>query len=156
MATTIPTSIVRDSLLMLLDEIMSNVNGFVLDAGTSMFETLATISAEEASTPVSSQSANLAAQVNHSRFYMDAVLAQTQGADWDGSWQVGAVTDEEWQALIARLKASTEQVRTFMTTFADWDERYLGGAIALIVHSAYHLGEIRQGIGVIRDRTQSE
>jgi hypothetical protein len=26
----------------------------------------------------------------------------------------------------------------------------MGGAIAIIAHCAYHLGEIRQGIGVIR------
>ena len=150
MPDTVTITVVRDSLVMLLNEIMSNVNGYVLDRGTSMFETLATISAEEASRPVSSQSATLAAQVNHIRFYIDATLAQTQGADWDSSWQVGAVTEDEWRALIAQLHASTERAREFITTFEDWNVRYLGGAIALIAHCAYHLGEIRQGIGVIR------
>ncbi len=149
-----PNVVVKNALLMLLDEIMTNVRSYVLDEGTSMFETLATISAEEASRPISSQSANLAAQVNHVRFYMDAVLEQKQNADWDASWNVGAVTDQEWQDLVSRLQVSTGNVRAFMTTFSDWDERYLGGAIALIAHSAYHLGEIRQGIGVIRDRAR--
>lgn len=68
MANVVAVEVVRNALLMLLDEIMEQVNGYVLDRGTSMFETLATISAEEASRPVSKQSASLAAQVNHTRF----------------------------------------------------------------------------------------
>jgi hypothetical protein len=68
LADQIPVDAFRRSLLTILDEVMSQVHSFVLDPGTSMFETLATISAEEASRPVSSQSANLAAQVNHVRF----------------------------------------------------------------------------------------
>lgn len=147
-----PASIVQKSLLTVLDEIMSQVNGYVLDRGMSMFETLAQISNEEASRPVSSQGASLAAQVNHVRFYMDAVLQHAEHADWEDSWKVSAVTDAEWRELIARLRATTEQVREFMTTFEDWNERYLGGAIGLIAHSAYHLGEIRQGLGVIGDK----
>jgi hypothetical protein len=148
----IQADVVRGALLTILDEIMSRVGGYVLDDGTSMFETLTGISALEASRPVSSQSANLASQVNHVRFYVDAVLDQTENADWDGSWQVGAVTDAEWHALIERLRVSTERTRQFIQTFEQWDARYLGGAIALIAHCAYHLGEIRQGIGVLRTR----
>lgn len=52
--------------------------------------------------------------------------------------------------MIAHLRASTARARSFMDTFEGWDARYLGGAIGLIAHRAYHLGEIRQGIGVIR------
>jgi hypothetical protein len=150
LADQIPVDAFRRAVLTLFDEIMSSVNGYVLDRGTSMFETLATISAEEASIPVSAQSANLAAQVNHARFYIDAVINRTENADWDGSWQVGEVTDAEWQDLIERLRVATDKVRTFTETFEDWDERYIGGAIAIIAHCAYHLGEIRQGIGVLR------
>jgi len=133
-----------------LEEITSHVNNYVLDDGTSLFETLAEISAAEASIPVSKQSANLAAQVNHTRFYIDVLIQQQENADWDGSWQVGPVNDAEWQSLIARLRDSVGQAKQFMETFDRWDERYLGGTIALIAHTAYHLGEIRQGIGVIR------
>ena len=68
LANQIPVDAFRRAVLIMLDEIMSTVHNYVLDEGTSMFETLATISAEEASRPVSAQSANLAAQVNHVRF----------------------------------------------------------------------------------------
>jgi hypothetical protein len=149
-AAQIPVETVRHSLLALWEEITSHVNNFVLDEGTSLFETLADITAEEASRPVSKQSANLAAQVNHTWFYIDCLLTQSENNDWDGSWQVGPVDDAAWQELIARLRASVEQVTQFMQTFEAWDERYLGGAIALIAHTSYHLGEIRQGIGVLR------
>lgn len=150
MADQIPVDVFRRSVLLLLDEIMSSVNGYVLDEGTSMFDTLAGISAEEASRPVSAQSANLAAQVNHVRFYIDAVINRQENADWDGSWKIGEVTEAEWQDLIERLRVATDKVRAFTETFEDWDERYIGGAIAIIAHCAYHLGEIRQGIGVLR------
>lgn len=150
MASVVAVESIRNALLALLTEIMDEPQNYVLDDGDAVFQTLAGITAEEASRPVSGQSANLAAQVNHLRFYIDAVINRDEHADWDGSWKVGAVNDAEWQELINRLKDSTDKVRAFTESFEDWDERYLGGAIAIIAHCAYHLGEIRQGIGVIR------
>ena len=57
-----------------LDETFENVQGMYLDRGTSLFETLATITAEEASRPVSANCASLAAHVEHMRFYMEITL----------------------------------------------------------------------------------
>src|SRR5688500_378266 len=65
MATEIPVEAFRGGLLLVLEEIFEKVHGAMLDPGDSLFETLATISAEDASRPISAQSANLAAQVNH-------------------------------------------------------------------------------------------
>ena len=59
------------ALLTLLDETFDNVQGFFLDGGTSLFETLATITAAEASIPVGGKCATLAAQVKHVAFYLD-------------------------------------------------------------------------------------
>lgn len=158
MAATIATDDFRSGVLAMLEEVFTQVHGYALDPGTSLFETLASISAPEASQRVSSQGASLAAQVNHTRFYIDALLAgpPAEGEprpDWEGSWVIEAVTVEEWLELIDRLRASYEQARTFAQTYEQWDARYIGGAIALVAHSAYHLGEIRAGIAVIRDRT---
>jgi hypothetical protein len=152
-AEPIPAEALRNSLLLLLEEIMEQVHNFVLDEGTSMFETLAEVTAEEASRPLSERNASLAAQVNHVRFYIDALLEQQQNADWDGSWRVGPVNDAEWQELIERLRASSGKAKHFMQTFEQWDERYIGGAIALIAHSAYHHGEILTSLGILRSRT---
>lgn len=99
MSDTIATGDFRGGLLIVLEGIFERVHGYMLDPGTSLFETLAVVSAEEASLPISVQSANLAAQVNHVRFYLDALLADPpsagQAVDWALSWRVGAVTDAE-------------------------------------------------------------
>ncbi len=130
---------------------------WILDTGTSLFETLSDISAAEASIPVSKQSSNLAAQVNHTSYYIEALLEGIATnfqakADWDGSWQVGAVDDAQWQALIDKLHANYDWFTQLATENDLWNEDYVGGAMAMIAHAAYHLGEIRQGIGVIRNR----
>lgn len=46
MSTSIESAQFTGALYMLLDETFDNVQGIFLDKGTSMFETLATISAE--------------------------------------------------------------------------------------------------------------
>jgi hypothetical protein len=147
----------RASLLEVLEEVFENVHGYMLDKGTSFFETLATISAEEASIPVSLQSASLAAQVNHTRFYIDGLLnvvrtGEYAKLDWDSSWQIGPVDDAEWQNLIDRLRTAYGQLQEIARSFDKWDAQTIGGAFALVGHTMYHLGEIRQGIGVIRSR----
>jgi hypothetical protein len=146
----------RQALLEVLEEIFENVHGYMLDKGTSFFETLARVSAEEASIPVSSQSASIAAQVNHTRFYIDGLLDVVRTGeyvklDWDSSWQVGPVDDAEWQNLIERLRTAYDQLQEFARGFDKWDAMTIGGAFALVGHCAYHLGEVRQGLGVVRD-----
>ncbi len=69
-----------ETVLELLDETFDNVHGIYLDKGTSLFETLATVSAEEASRPVSSRCASLSAQVAHVAFYLDMTLEFAQDA----------------------------------------------------------------------------
>ncbi|MEZ4664470.1 MAG: hypothetical protein R2911_43615 [Caldilineaceae bacterium] len=54
-----------------LKETFESVHGVYLDKGTSLFETLADISAAEASIPVGGKCATIAAQVEHTRFYLD-------------------------------------------------------------------------------------
>lgn len=142
----------RSNLLVLLEEVFRNVHGFVLDQGDSLFETLESITAEEASQPFASDLAPLVAQVNHVIFVMDSVLnfGQSGELDWAGSWKVSHVTDEEWAELIGHVHDRYNRVRTFVEEFNDWDSSYIGGAMALLTHCAYHLGQIREGLGVIR------
>ena len=52
MTTQIQTDHFTKALYALLDETFDNVHGYFLDKGTSLFETLAAISAAEASGPV--------------------------------------------------------------------------------------------------------
>lgn len=74
MAGVIMTEAYRNSLLTALDELFERVHGFLLDPKTSLFETLATVSAEEASRPIAANCVPLAAQVNHLRFSIDVMM----------------------------------------------------------------------------------
>ena len=100
----------------LLDETFDEVHGNYLDRGTSLFETLATVSAVEASRPVSARCASIAGQVDHVRFYLDTIRGYMQGTitgktDWRQSWLVTDVTPDEWDALKQRLRELVHQHR---------------------------------------------
>ena len=141
------------ALYLLLDETFDNVHGLFLDPGTSMFETLATISAAEASIPVGGKCATLGAQVKHVAFYLDVLeksvrTQQFEPQDWGKIWrETTAVTPEEWETLKTQLRESYDRLKALINDTTEWPSEYeIGGAIAAIVHTAYHLGEIRQAL----------
>ncbi len=157
MATQIQTDHFTKALYALLDETFDNVQGYYLDKGTSMFETLATISAEEASLPVGGKCATLAAQVKHVAFYLDVLemavrTQQFERQDWGKIWrETSAVTPEEWDALKASLRESYDRTKALINDMTEWSsEQQIGGAIGFIVHTAYHLGEIRQALCTVK------
>ena len=69
MSEQIPVERLTHTLFGLLTEAFESVYGIFLDRGTSLFETLADITAEEASRATSGRCATLAAQVNHCLLY---------------------------------------------------------------------------------------
>jgi len=153
MTTSIQTEHFTNALLELLDETFDQVHGFYLDKGNSLFETLATVSAEQASVPVGGRCATLAAQVKHVAFYLDvlerAVRTQTyERQDWGQIWrETSAVSAAEWAELATQLRASYDRIKQLIADTPEWpSERHLGGAMAAVAHSAYHLGEIRQAL----------
>lgn len=157
MASQIQPEHFTAALYLLLDETFDNVHGIYLDRGTSMFETLATISAEEASIPVGGKCATLAAQVKHTAFYLDVTekavrTQQDEPLDWGKIWrETGVVTPEEWEAIKTSLRESYDRIKALIHDTAEWpSEFHIGGAIATIVHTAYHLGEIRQALCSLR------
>jgi len=155
--TTITTTIFTTELFDLLTETFEQVGGMYLDRGTSLFETLATISAAEASIPVGGKCATLAAQVEHVRFYLEVleqVLTQQEigKVDWGEIWRtVGAVTPEAWQASQARLGETYQRVRATMAGIENWDHDWaVSASLSIVVHTAYHLGEIRQALCTVK------
>lgn len=158
MTDTISGADFRAALLTTLDELFSQSNNNVLDKDQSFLETLAGITAEEASIPVSGQSGTLAAQVNHVQAFVGWLnrLVKTGDMtplDWAGTWKVTSVTTDEWADLVARLQAEYTALRAFAESNTQWDARFVLGAFQITSHIAYHLGEVRQGIGVIRKPT---
>ena len=157
MSNQIQTEHFTQALYGLLDETFDNVHGYFLDKGTSMFETLATISAEEASVPVGGKCATLAAQVKHVAFYLDVLeknvrTQEFERPDWGKIWrETSAVTPEEWEELKSSLRESYNRIKALINDTPEWpSELHIGGAIATIVHTAYHLGEIRQALCTLR------
>lgn len=143
-------------LFAILDETFERVQGIYLDRGTSLFETLATITAAEASRPISLQCASIAAQVNHVRYYLEVLSGYMrqqppESVDWPASWHVTTVSPDEWDDLRQGLRDTYQQVRTLFESFEAWNgDEDISGALAIVVHTAYHLGEIRQALGVLR------
>jgi hypothetical protein len=152
----------KSELLQILNETFEQVQGIYLDRGTSLFETLATISAEEASIPVGGHCATLAAQVEHVRFYLDVLSDVMQNKtigkiDWGEIWRtVDAVKPDQWEASKQRLKASYQSVLVILNGFETWaGENDIAGSLAVLVHTAYHLGEIRQALCIVRQQSAS-
>lgn len=145
----------QTELFAILDETFERVQGIYLDRETSLFETLATITAVEASQPISTHCACIAAQVDHVRYYLQVLSGYVQqqppaSVDWAASWRRTHVSPEEWAILQQELRETYQDVRTLFSRLT-WDgDEDISGALAIVVHTAYHLGEIRQGLGVLR------
>lgn len=156
----IPVKHFKKSLFACLEETFSNVRGIYLDKGTTLYETLESVSAEEASHAISTNSATIAAQVEHLRFYLDVIddylrTGVEKTNNWREIWDtVRSVTPEEWDDIKRRLKDSHDRVMSTLDSFETWDSKYdITGGLSILVHTAYHLGGIRQALGAIRART---
>jgi len=91
-------------------------HGIYLDKGTSLFETLETVSSEEASIPVGGKCASLAAQVAHVTFYIEsferfALQGDNSPRDWGYIWRtVEKVTPGEWESYKSKLKDAYQRM----------------------------------------------
>jgi len=153
----IPVDLFTRELFEILEETFERVHGIYLDRGTSLFETLEPISAEVASRAVSQDCASLAAQVKHVCFYLEVLeghmLNKPLGnVDWGEIWRTTReVTPEEWEAIKNKLKDTYQRVLAMMKGFDTWEgENQIAGSLAILVHTAYHLGEIRQALCTVK------
>lgn len=90
------------------------------------------------------------------RFYLETLVRFARGEavgeiDWQVAWRLTRVTPEEWNTLKERLREAHREVLTLTGDTATWqDERAIGGALAIVAHTAYHLGETRQALCTVR------
>ena len=144
------------NLFKLMQETFESPDGIFLDKNTSLFQTLETVSAQEASIPVGRKCASLAAQVAHVTFFIEAferyaIHQDTSPVDWGEIWRtVEKVTPKEWDALKNNLKQTYERINGIFHENKMWNEDTIGGALSIVVHTAYHLGEIRQALCVLK------
>lgn len=155
MKPTIESSLVSITLISLLEETFEKVHGAFLDRGTSLFETLSNITADRASKPLVENGSTIAAHVHHITFYLNVLekyMTDTlkEKIDWSQSWLVKTVNDDEWNREIEDLKQSHKSVLKILKRRKDWNnDNFIGGAMSVIVHTAYHLGAIRQFVSVV-------
>ena len=117
-----------------------------LDRGIGVFPTLEKLSAAQVSTEINGIS--IAAHTEHFKFYLDRLCEFIKGKNepinWEQSWLIDEVNDAEWDSLrIAVRKAYENVLRTFAEV-ETWNGDNIGDSVAIIAHTAYHLGAIRQ------------
>lgn len=140
----------------LLSETFEQTQGIYLDRGTSLLETLETVSAEVASIPVLAQEESIAAHVAHICFYLDVLEGTILGkvidtVDWQESWRLTVVTPEEWDALKIRLSKTYRRVLGTMKHLDTWEgEDDIGATLAILAHTACHLGMIQLALRSIK------
>ncbi len=146
-----------NNLFLFMEETFESKNhGIYLDQGTSLLETLETVSAEEASIPVGGKCASLAAQVAHVTFFIEsferfALHGDNSPRDWGLIWRtVEKVTPEQWDEYKQKLKDAYARVNKLFYENPTWDEGTIGGALSILLHTAYHLGEIRQALCTLK------
>jgi uncharacterized damage-inducible protein DinB len=143
-------------ILDLLDEAFEQHHGIFLDKGTSLFQTLDDVSAEQASRTASPKSASIAAHVKHVTFYLNVLHAYMQNmklgkVDWKEIWRsTKAVSPEQWDVLKKELRESYHHVLDTLEDMDDWNETAIAGSLAILAHTAYHLGAIRQALCVVK------
>lgn len=117
-----------------------------LDRGVGIFSTLDNLSAEQVSRDAHGNT--IAAHTEHAKFYLDRLCESMKGKsekiNWEQSWLIETVNDEEWDALRGAVRKSYENTLRTFAEIETWDERKPGEAVAVIAHTAYHLGSIRQ------------
>jgi len=117
-----------------------------LDRGVGIFSTLEKLSAEEVSREASGTT--IAAHTEHAKFYLDRMVefikGRTEAVNWEQSWLIEDVNEAEWDALRDAAYKSYENVLLCFAEIETWNQDNIGDAVAIIAHTSYHLGAIRQ------------
>ena len=117
-----------------------------LDRGVGIFATLTEVSADAASKEF--QGTTIAAQTEHAKFYLDRLCefinGRTETVNWDASWLIDEVDENEWKALLESVRRSYESTLRCIADVPTWNVDQVGMAMSLVAHTAYHLGAIRQ------------
>ena len=117
-----------------------------LDHGIGIFTTLDALSAGKVSTDFGGTT--IAAQTEHAKFYLDRICefinGRSERVNWDDSWLIETVSDDEWMALRTSVRRSYEDTLRCLAGVTEWNEERTGMAIGMVAHTAYHLGAIRQ------------
>jgi hypothetical protein len=124
-----------------------------LDQGAGLLQTVEKISADVASRAAREGGPTIAAHCAHAKFYVSVLRKYVRGSsesvDWGQSWLVQTVGEAEWEALKEELREAYAGVTEELRSLDGWGERSVGGAMAIVAHTAYHLGAVRQLVRLV-------
>lgn len=121
-------------------------DGMFLSRGTGIYATLKAIDSDAASVLVKDNS--VAAHAGHMLLYLEVLGAYLRGevrtANWNEGWKHTSVNEKEWESLKTAIRDACDSAVKNSGRVVGWDGDRITMAMALIIHSAYHLGAIRQ------------
>ena len=147
------TTELSTSLQALLRELTSGTaptGGFVLNGGDAgLLASLDRLTADDASMS-SHGGASIAAHVAHVSYGLSLMNRWAAGedpfasADWNAAWQIGVVSNAEWDRLRTELRMQIDRWLAALAIPRDLRPVEMNGVIGSVVHLAYHVGAIRQ------------
>jgi hypothetical protein len=119
-----------------------------LDKGAGLFQTIGPLSADLASQPPCPSAPTIAAHCAHLSYYVQKLHEFVEGRepvlDWPRSWDSSVVDEAQWEAIRGELRGRYEALMGTLNSLAMWNDDSIGDSMAILVHTAYHLGAIRQ------------
>lgn len=141
------------SMMTLLTELVDGTPrdaAYVLNPGDSgLLASLGALSAAEASARPGGRS-SVAAHVDHIRYGFELLSRWSRGEDpytnanWSASWRRQQVSDAEWRTLQQALASEVRSATQALARLEEASDLEWTGAMAAVVHLAYHMGAIRQ------------
>ncbi len=128
------------------------------EAGSGLLGSIEALDASLASRALTvGEPLSIASHVDHLRFSLNLANRAARGenpypsADWAKSWDVKVVDAVAWDGLRHQLQTEIAGFREMLASGKAWeDDEYATGVLGLIAHTAWHLGAIRQGLGLIK------
>ncbi len=160
---TVTPKLLSESIATMLGEAIFGPEGsgsWFTDHGreSGFLGTIEKLDASEASRPVTpGDRISVASHVGHLRYALGLALRAMRGenpyrdADWKGSWAADIVDEPTWRAMIDGLKSDAAALRDTVADPGVWSsEMRVHGMIGNVAHAAWHLGAVRQALGLIQ------
>lgn len=128
------------------------------EEGSGLVGTLSRLTAAEASKPLPPHgSVTAATHAGHVRFALNLANRALRGenahatANWKDSWKYRSVDEGAWKELLEGLRAEHAALKDAVTRGLCWnDPMNLNGVFGQLAHGAWHLGALRQALGLVK------
>jgi hypothetical protein len=132
---------------------------FFREKNEGLFEILDRLTAEQASRRIPGCS-SIVAHARHTLAYVDGDIVAIHGGepdtDWDETWSVQEMNDQEWTTLKSDLREKCMEWSSLINANPTWENPdWMRGTISSVAHVAYHLGAVRQLSATLIDHAKA-